>query len=300
MIASTMQTMSVPSTGHQITLNSRQPAHRQRGVTLIELLVGIAIGLMVVAVATGALLATRGISGTVSDASNIQQQASYAMRVFGQQLRQAGSLHLNLNPSNEPGGSDIQTLAAVGLEIEGDPEDIITENSGKVRIQFARYTEPTFTGSTLISHARNCIGGPDNSSQHVIIESEFLLDGANLKCGGNQPSSNPVKPSDPIAGHQPLIDNVADFELRYLVQDKADTGKPTIQYTKVADVDDWNAVQAVEVCLVLKGTERIDIPSGATYKNCEGEDQAYTGNQMHLLFRNVFQLRSQGLVRETL
>ena len=291
MIISTLSTthiMPAPKAGYRTNPYSQQPAHRQRGVTLIELLVGIAIGLMVVAVATGALLASRGISGTVSDASNIQQQAAYAMRVFGQQLRQAGSLHLNLNPGNEPGGSDIQTLAAVGLEIEGDLEDIITADDDGVELRFARYTEPTFTGTTPISHARNCLGGPADSSTDERFESRFELDGEELRCAGND--STP----------QPIINNVVDFQLRYLVQDKADTGKPTIQYSQAAAVDDWNAVQAIEVCLVLKGTERIDIPSGATYKDCEGEDQAYADNQMHLLFRNVFQLRSQGLMRDTL
>ena len=60
--------------------------HAQRGVTLIELMVGITIGLLTVAVAMGALMVSRGISGTVNDASNIQQQAAYAMRVIGLQV----------------------------------------------------------------------------------------------------------------------------------------------------------------------------------------------------------------------
>ena len=53
-------------------------------------MVGIAIGLLVVAVAMGALMVSRGISGTVSDASAIQQQGAYAMRTLGMQLRQGG------------------------------------------------------------------------------------------------------------------------------------------------------------------------------------------------------------------
>ena len=73
-------------------------ASRQHGVTLIELMVGIAIGLLTIAVAMGALMVSRGVSGTVSDASSIQQQGAFAMRVIGLQLRQAGSLRLNLNP----------------------------------------------------------------------------------------------------------------------------------------------------------------------------------------------------------
>ena len=68
----------------------------QQGVTLIELLVGIIIGLLTVAVAMGALMISRSVTGTVSDSSMLQQQASYAFRVIGQQLSQAGSLRINL------------------------------------------------------------------------------------------------------------------------------------------------------------------------------------------------------------
>ena len=46
--------------------------HSQHGVSLLELMVGITIGLLVVAVAMSALMVSRGVSGTVSDASNIQ------------------------------------------------------------------------------------------------------------------------------------------------------------------------------------------------------------------------------------
>ena len=49
---------------------------KQQGLTLVELMVGIAIGLLVIAVAMGSLMVSRGISGTVSDASAIQQQAA--------------------------------------------------------------------------------------------------------------------------------------------------------------------------------------------------------------------------------
>ena len=82
----------------QKRLNS-QAAHGQRGLSLLELMVGIAIGLLVVAVAMSALMVSRGVSGTVSDASTIQQQAAYAMRSIGMQLRQSGSLFLNFSPN---------------------------------------------------------------------------------------------------------------------------------------------------------------------------------------------------------
>lgn len=79
-----------------------RPLRTQRGVSLIEMLVGIAIGLMVVAVAMGALMVSRGVTGTVGDASNIQQQAAYAMRIIGAQVRQTASFTSIRTPRMRP------------------------------------------------------------------------------------------------------------------------------------------------------------------------------------------------------
>lgn len=69
-------------------LQQLEARHRQRGVTLIRLLVGITLGLLVVAVGLGALMVSRGLAGSTSEAAQLQQQASYAFRVIGQQIRQ--------------------------------------------------------------------------------------------------------------------------------------------------------------------------------------------------------------------
>ena len=57
-----------------MSMHSPQPLPlrtSQRGATLLELLVGITIGLLTVAVAVGALVVSRGISGTVSEAGQL-------------------------------------------------------------------------------------------------------------------------------------------------------------------------------------------------------------------------------------
>lgn len=266
--------------------------HRQRGVTLIELMVGLFIGLMVVGVAGAALMASRGISGTVSDAAGVQQQAAYAMRVIGQQTRQTGSLYLDLNSSDSAASAaDGLSMAAVGFQLLGSLGGVIDGDDSKLDINYTRYTEPTFTGPAEISQVRNCLGGPADSSTDQSIENVFELDDTDLKCKGN-------------GVDQPIIGNVRDFQVRYLVQDnRSSLGDAKITYAKAEDVNDledgWANVQGVEVCLVLFGDERIDIPSTSTYKGCDGSDLSFTENKMHLLFRNVFQLRSQGLVRRS-
>ena len=254
----------------------------QAGLTLIELMIGLAVGLLVVAVATVSLLGSRSVTGAVSDISGIQQQAAYVMRTFGTQLRQAGSLYLDLGLDADGKG---EITSATAFQLRGSTDTAIAENNGSVTIRFTGYEEPTFANAGPIS--RNCLGAPGSipAGTTASIESIFTLNGTDLRCND-----------------QPIAQNVAAFQVRYLLQG-TDEDDPPMLYTNSAGVADWNRVQGVEVCLVLFGTERIDVPAGGvSYTGCDGnavDITALTGNRtnrMHYVFRNVFQLRSQGLI----
>lgn len=269
----------------------------QKGLTLIELMVGIALGLLVVAVATAALMGIRSVTGTVSDVTGIQQQAAYVMRTFGTQLRQAGSLYLDLGLDSN-GDGDISSDTAFHLSTD---RAIFEDDAGNVSVSFTGYKEPTFfpyNGPiSLFPYngpiSRNCLGAPaaDNiTGTTETVESIFTLVGNSLRCGGNGAAS------------QAIADNVAEFQVRYLLQGTT-SANPTMLYTDAAGVNDnWGQVQGVEVCLVLFGAERIDLPAGTSYTGCNGSAVNITTlaeprtNRMHYVFRNVFQLRSQGLI----
>jgi len=284
---------------------------RQSGVTLIELMVGLAIGLLVVAVAMGALMVSRGISGTVSDASGIQQQGAYILRVVSQQLRQTGSLYLNPDPV---GGNSTDVLSPVAFEIKADAvgsgnsfiqEESLSGAGTSVTTAFRRYQDNVFLADNATSTtigtdflARNCVGAPGNSSTDQRVESTFAFDSTTneLQCGGNGTAA------------QPIAQNVAQFQVTYMVQTTDAAGNTTVQYTKGSDMPaaatdpTWRRVQGVQVCLVLYGSEPIDMPAGSSYTDCAGTSvnmTTLTGerkNRMHLLFRNTYQLRSQGLL----
>jgi len=290
-----------------------QTLPQQRGATLIELMVGLVIGLLVIGVAMSALMVSRGITGTVSDASGIQQQGAYILRVIGQQLRQAGSLYLNPDPA---GVASTDVLSAVVFEIKADArkdedgkygnsfeqQDALVGGDNTVTIGFRRYQDNVFFADDATTSvigtdflARNCVGAPGNDKTDERIESIFTFADGSLRCGGNG--------TDP----QPIAQNVAQFQVTYMVQTIDGTGAK-VQYSKGSDMPAaatdpaWRSVQGVQVCLVLYGSESIDMPAGSSYTNCQGDSVDMTTlagprkNRMHLLFRNTFQLRSQGLI----
>lgn len=289
-------------------MKTLQTPLRQRGVTLIELMVGIAIGLLVIAVAMGALMVSRGISGTVSDASGIQQQGAYIMRVIGQQLRQTGSLYLNPDPS---GTASTDVLSAVVFEIKANAisgnsfaqEETLVGGENTVTTGFRRYQDNVFIADNATSSdigtdflARNCVGAPGNTSTDQRVESIFTFANDTLRCQGN----DAVTP-------QPLAQNVAQFHVTYAVQTTNGEGSK-MQYIKGSDMPTaavdpaWRRVQGIRVCVVLYGTEQINMPAGSKYTDCKGDEVDMTTlagarrNRMHMLFTSTFQLRSQGLL----
>ncbi len=277
---------------------------KSRGATLIELLVGITIGLMTIAAATGAVIVSRGLSGTVSDASQLQQQASLAFRVLGQQIRQAGSIQLNLAAKKSatdpidprdvvafPSLSDFPTLSG---------KDNPSTGEYKLTVGHQNYTESLLPTGAQTSPFRDCVGAqmaPDaGTPSSLIVQSNFVLENSELKCKG-------------YGAPQPIIRNVADFQVTYLKQANAIGGEPTIQRVTAATLSssDWKQVFGIEICITLYGDESINLPSGSKYKDCENNDVIITSlsdttrkNRLHLTFKSIYQLRSQGMTSKIL
>lgn len=269
---------------------------RQTGVTLIELLVGLALGLLVMGVAIGAIIVSRSASGSVSDSTQLQQQASYAFRVLGQQIRQAGSLKLELYTETPPGTTaPLSASAKVGFEygdydwtkiVQGNDAPSATEYA--LTVGYLNYFEPKVAGSSDTSTLfRDCLGqggSPQSGGSYLpFIMNNFALRNGELVCLGGTPGVTA----------QAIIGNVNDFQVRYHVQSTAANGAPSIQRTNAAGVGNWANVVAIEICLDMVGEATVAVPATSTYRNCQDNYVGY-GNRVHQVFRNVFQLRSHG------
>jgi len=238
---------------------------RQHGVTLVELLVGLVIGLLVVTAAITTMLLSRTTAAAVSDMTQLQQQGSFALRMFGTQARQAGSVELT--GENDLGAvsfdSTFTGFNGTGVAVSG------TEGIGGAPDTVSFSNQP----STAL--ARDCLGNTAGAR----MDSTFSVVKGNLRCQGA--SGLP----------QPLVENVADFQVWYRVK----TSPNSIRRMTAEEVDDaklWNAVRSVEICLDLQGTETGD-HGRSTHVDCDGKVVPRKG-LLRVLFRNVFDLRTRG------
>ena len=91
-----------------------QPIKLQRGVTLVELMIGLAVGLIVVGAVLSVYLTTVNTSGETLKSSRLNQQVSAIMNVMSNDIRRAG--YAEATPSfggydwDDPGDLDVNDL----------------------------------------------------------------------------------------------------------------------------------------------------------------------------------------------
>ena len=241
---------------------------RQRGLGLVELLVGMTIGLLVIAAAIGTLAVSRGTSSSISDISQLQQQGSFALRVIGVQLRQTGSVEPGFDGQTRlfAFGAAFPTYDATSTAVNGSDG----ANSGSDTLSVATMASQGLPNT----QRRDCLGRAIAAGAKM--QAQFWVDGNELKCNAGGAS-------------QALIENVGDFQVMYRVA--IGTGTRIMNATDIKTAGLWGSVTAIEVCLDLKG----DGPTpdlGSTYLDCNGTSTARDGS-LHLVFRNVFGLRTQ-------
>lgn len=264
---------------------------RQRGITLIEIMVGLTIGLLIIAVALGAVLVSRQLSSTTSEAARLQQQASYALRIIGQQVRQAGALRLDLAYGRiEPADSFLTLDPAEPVVFDASfarsTDTLDFSTARPLQTGYAFYKEKLTSGT---SQMRDCLGSIPTGAA---VQSAFFLDrpagaaSGELRCAGSRSGE----------GAQSLIADVADFRVSWL-RERSVLGEPVVDRVNAATAAaSWPSIQAVEVCIEMVGAEVIDTGS-TTYRPCGwtvGAAETPRSNRLRLVYRNTFQLRTQG------
>lgn len=277
------------TTQHPLPLPHFGPDRQgQRGVSLLELMVGIGIGLLTVAVGMGAIMVSRSITGTVGDAARLQQQASYVFRVIGQQLRQTGGLSIPplTNPSEPmPESFSVNFAQAPSASAPIAGKDSPASSEYLLEISYPNGSDLIYnlpaSSTVLGSMVADCLGNRPASATAPQLSSQFRIASGELQCAGSG------------AAPQGIADGVRDFRVRYLQQAFDATQQPQFRYasaTSLTTTQDWRQIRAIEVCVELEGNEVIDTV-GSSYTRCDGST-ATRGNRLRMVFRNTFHVRN--------
>lgn len=284
-------------------MNPQHVPLRTRGVTLVELLVSLVIGLVVMLAASQAYLATTS-SSRINDAqAKMNEDAQTALNILTQQLKLSGanpvrpdraqaSLRNPLTATYTLRGCDssftstsvasIDALScthtaastgpdAIAIHFEADAFNSSTLKSGTTPTDCVGYgldgIATSFTDST---------GAARQTTMFVATPVYYLStsdDRKSLSCRNLGSTSG-----------QALVENVDDLQLRYGTSSPDNTGS-VLGYLTAQQIDDpagliagttsaaqrWALVKTVRVCILMVSDSVIATSTeSAQYRNCNG------------------------------
>lgn len=238
----------------------------QCGVSLLELMVGLTIGLLVSVAAAGSLAYLQATGRTLTEATRMQQEASLAFDTVGRFVRPAGSVGL------QAASGDTVTYASSSVS-----DSVYVRSSDTQSFEVVLPGGPDGVSS-------DCSGQSLPSNNTLLSRFEWREKQQQLLCLSN-------------GAEQVLTDGVAQWVVHYGVRDS--DGRT--QYRPYNKDLPWSKVFGLRLCMVL--VSRVPVPEfaevfrstpGLTLPDCLGANMAnavQSDQRMRRVYAHVFALR---------
>lgn len=296
----------------------------QRGLSIIELLISMAIGLVILA-AGAAVYVSSGRASTVSDYSTrLNEDGVLAMNFLQTQIRQAGyyqKLHGNEAPfegvavrgcSGKFADPKAGTYKAVKCPATADVD------KDAILVRYEADTSNTFptsadeptncNGEAITAPLIPAVGGTGTppvggTPARFQADNRFYVENGMLQCAGSTGAAVPDA--------QPLFANIEQMVLRYGVAKAAsqkqdsvfDANKHQIEaYLSASDIDklggtvddNWGRVLSVKICLLVKSERPVKDAVGIEkYTDCHGAEKDNADHYLYRTFVSTVMLRNR-------
>lgn len=231
---------------------------RQRGISLTELMVALAIGLI--------LLLTLGylFSGSLhvfrqqDEGARLQESSRFLMDALGRQITQAGYAAISTSYTDTK-------MEFTGAPIGGE-HGVVAVRVGE-RKAGSDYLSLSFDG------ASDCHGNPVAG---VVVNEFYLNNDDEMVCASG-------------GAVETLAEGVEAFRLSYGVDADGDAAVERYQDTPA----DWGQVRSVRVCFVLRTLTAGTANPGQRYRDCDDVDQTAPDTRLRRLSSATYQLRNR-------
>ncbi|MCC7220470.1 MAG: PilW family protein [Candidatus Contendobacter sp.] len=266
---------------------------RQRGLTLIEIMVALLIGVFLLAGVIQIFIVNKQTYRVQENLSRMQENGRFAIDYLNHYIRLAGyittkslndirykDLSRNSRTGQNDGSSITSSLFNSGNKVISGTNGDGLNSSDSITVRFQ--ADPPADGQMA-----DCLGNTVSSPNgDVIVANRFFLqaDASN----NNQPTlyCDPLQATDPTA--QPVISGVENMQIRYCVPaDSTDTNIGCVLAGN--DVSDWNQIQSVRVSLLLRSADDNLVVQPQPYQfdvNGDGVNETITPSDKRL--RRVF------------
>lgn len=276
-------------------------SQKQHGLTIVELMVSMAIGLVVIGAVFVNYLNSSVGSRHAAAMVQVTDDASLALGILRNHIAMAG--YSSPTGISSDGVLQRQFSGVFILGCDGgfasdaaakknDPTQVTCvtgqpASNGPDSI-LVRYEADGSNAPVVNNMPADCIGTA-LTANGSIMDNRFGIDAANdqLECQGN--GGTGVGDPDLQTAKQPLLDNVADMQITYGMSDSVagTPGKNVVRYVTASQValpgsaswqDSWNNVISVRVCLLVRSTKPA-LDQNASYIDCNNTRQDLTNDR---------------------
>lgn len=221
--------------------------NRQAGISLIELLVALVLGLVLLLGISQVFLSSRQTFATNEAMSKLQENGRFALEFIARSARQAGYLSpgstLDMPYPAEPVACGLGTTSSNPCAVNGTGS-----GSSSDRVSFT--SEPILTDGAL----RDCAGTTVTTNK-VIINSYFII-----AADANNPqpalacSSYNRTDSAWITQNQRLIDGIESLQILYGINTTGNS-KSVNQFVSANRITNWGNVLAVRIAVLANSLD---------------------------------------------
>jgi type IV pilus assembly protein PilW len=248
----------------------------QQGYTLPELLIGMTLGLLVIAAATAAYGTSKQTWNAMAASDAVHANARMALRNIREQAHMAGAAYLQASSRSASHNGIISTI---NFNVEISPSEDGAQ-AAVAGVNGTKYVESLTLGHWHALDAVDCQG--NTSSTHTSVRNDYKLNtNKELSCKDLNLTNST---------YQALAEGVEDFQLRYA---EVNLNTQTIQWRTANQVTNMTQVIAIEVCLRVASINTVhNTKPNPSYTGCQGEALPSDG-RVRRTFKRVMALRNR-------
>ena len=303
------------------TVISFEASRRQkvRGVTLIELMVGLVIGIVLALAASAVYLYSKQSFNSSSETSQLEENGRFAINLLTRYIQGAGYVVINpattfpqgpietkirgcdfgyVNPTNPVSISDLAcaTVASAGARASAG-------------IAVFSETDP-YNGTGAAFQGFDCLGLssiniPTASGSINETRSYFFVSTSNIQTPtgiSRMGQLSCVSDRTNAAGvasfqAQPLIPGIEQIALTYLLPSAVDPDTAQVPTTAASmpAIPGWPGVLAVELCVLGKSVQNAGNDTATQYRDCYNNVITSIPGEVYRTFRSTVRLRNKSV-----
>lgn len=303
-----------------LTLSVVTRASRQRGLTLIELMVSLVIGLVLAVVASSTYLYSKQAYNAVSENSQLEENGRFALNLLARNVQSAGFVMLDPKSSFPPGSIDVKirgcdfgmvnpTLATSSADIAcvaSTPAGSSRSASFGVFYDTDAYTTAggKYQGFDCLGNAAVVVPSTSGGSPTYQVRNYFFVSAATTQTPygsttmGQLSCLTDPRTSGATTGTfqmQPLIPGIQQLAVTYLTPSalNKNSAQKVNTATALEAASNWPQVTAVELCVLTKSIQTSGNDTGTQVTDCYGNAFTPPNGQTYRRFTTTVNMRNR-------